>query len=408
MKLRHQILLLVSAAALCASCLSAGRDAAEQAPGAEASGSAPDRFVQLALPAAPMERKRASKAKVARADAPAAMAESEATVDDEVPGGKGEDSEPATRSWFPETFLFEPLVLTDASGEASVRVRVPDRLTTWRVLGLAHDRKGSQAGAEARFLGTLPAYVDPVLPAFLTVGDRLRLPLLAVNTTERPWTRKLTANLTGAAEGALVRDVTVPAASNHVELVEVVARKPGEAKLRATLQGADVVERTVAVRPRGRPVVLRASGTLAAPREVKLVGPANLDPHSAAVRLQVFPGALALLRSELQVSQRRSGVAHDAYSLLLAGRAPALMDALRGKVDPATLRYMRIVGTQRAVRHAPGAWRSPSSSPRPHSATPTAPCASASGSASQPRWPRRSDPTAPSAAARAGRCSGSS
>jgi len=34
-----------------------------------------------------------------------------------------------TRAWFPETFLFNPLVVTDDKGDASLEVRVPDRLT---------------------------------------------------------------------------------------------------------------------------------------------------------------------------------------------------------------------------------------------------------------------------------------
>src|SRR6185369_12580463 len=91
-----------------------------------------------------------------------------------------------TRSWFPETFLFEPLVVTDAQGSATVKVRVPDRLTTWRVLALAHSRAGAQGGAVASFLGTLPAYVDPITPKVLLVGDEVRIPVQLVNTTEAP------------------------------------------------------------------------------------------------------------------------------------------------------------------------------------------------------------------------------
>ena len=63
-------------------------------------------------------------------------------------------------------------------------VKVPDRLTTWRVLALAHSRQGGQAGAVTSFLGTLPTYVDPVVPAFLLAGDEVRLPVQVVNTTD--------------------------------------------------------------------------------------------------------------------------------------------------------------------------------------------------------------------------------
>ena len=66
-----------------------------------------------------------------------------------------EDAAP-TRSWFPETFLWEPAVVTDASGTATVHVTVPDTLTSWRVVGLAASRDGAQAGATHSFSSTLP------------------------------------------------------------------------------------------------------------------------------------------------------------------------------------------------------------------------------------------------------------
>ncbi len=185
--------------------------------------------------------------------------------------GRGDDGEsggergPQTRSWFPETFLFEPLILTDESGAASVDVRVPDRLTTWRVLALAHSRQGGQAGTTASFLGTLPAYVDPVLPSLLRSGDRVRLPIQLVNTTPTPLPSTLSieaANATvSGADGAL----TIPPQSNVVRYATFGTDTPGEARLLARLGDTDVVIRTTDVVPTGRPVIHTQSGTLAAP-----------------------------------------------------------------------------------------------------------------------------------------------
>jgi hypothetical protein len=67
--------------------------------------------------------------------------------------------------------------------------------------------------------------------------------------------------------------------------------------------------------------------------------------------LLVYPGALALLRSELGVSTARSGVADDAYALLLAGRAPALLMTLGDTPDPVALRELALITSQRAIRH---------------------------------------------------------
>ncbi|MEO8701989.1 MAG: alpha-2-macroglobulin family protein [Kofleriaceae bacterium] len=259
--------------------------------------------------------------------------------------------EAVTRAWFPETFLFEPLVVTDAKGEATVPVHVPDRLTTWRVLALAHSRTGAQGGATTSFLGTLPAYVDPVIPAFLMTGDKIRLPIQMINTTEAA----IASTLETKAEHAVITGgngaKTVPAQGSLVEYAELTATTAGTIKLGVRLGGTDAVVRTIDVAPSGKPITVTRAGTLAAPRELTIVGPAGSDPDTDHVRLLVFPGALALLRSELSVSTARAGIAEDSYALLLAGKAPALLASLGDKPDVEALRTLSITTAQRAIRH---------------------------------------------------------
>ena len=115
----------------------------------------------------------------APAPAPADMAPDADQDEPAPPGAPVNEGEREARSWFPESFLWQPLVETDAQGVATVPLRVPDQLTTWRVLALAHSRQGAQAGAVHGFDSRLPVYVDPVVPAWLYVGDRVELPVQA-------------------------------------------------------------------------------------------------------------------------------------------------------------------------------------------------------------------------------------
>lgn len=273
---------------------------------------------------------------------------------DAAPEDAPAPSEPAaaTRSWFPETFLFEPLVVTDDVGVARVPVRVPDRLTTWRVLALAHSRDGAQAGAEVSFLGTLPTYVDPIVPAFLLAGDEVSLPIQVVNTTNERVTRTLRVEVTGAALSRGSGPVTLEPFGSRVEWVPLRASKPGEVVLRASLGDRDAVEKTITVHPTGRPWSQRRGGTLAAPRELSIELPADASTESTTARLSVFPGALAILRSELSAAGGRGGEAGDAYALLLAGRGEGLLRSLGGDPDPKALRALAIVAGQRAIRAA--------------------------------------------------------
>jgi hypothetical protein len=268
---------------------------------------------------------------------------------EEEPTGAGAAQ---SRAWFPETFLFEPLVVTDASGAATVPVKVPDRLTQWRVLALAHSRSGAQAGAVTHFAGTLPMYVDPVLPGFLRAGDVVRLPVQVVNTTAAPMEQTLKLTAEGATVEGGARAVRVPARGSVVEYVTLRTTQPGKVTVRASLGAADAVVRTFDVQPTGRPVFETHGGSLAAPRTLKVAGPAEPQAGSERVRLVVYPGALGVLRSELSAASRRVGVAEDAYALLLAGRSPELLKALGETADADVLKGMAATAGQRALRAA--------------------------------------------------------
>lgn len=297
---------------------------------------APDRFVDV-LPEEGAEEEPADDAK------------------DAAPGGEGA---PATRAWFPETFLFEPVVVTDAEGRARVPVTVPDRLTTWRVLALAHDRQGHQAGDLTSFLGTLPVYVDPVVPPTLVAGDRVALPVQVVNTSEAAWQGPVAVAVSGAAEAAWQAQVAVGPGDSAVLYAPLHAPRAGSLSVEVKLGATDAVRRAVEVLPAGRKLEQSRSGTLAAPRSFTIVGERDMDPHSARVRVAVSPGALALLRRELARAAAAEGsgdLATDAYGLLLTGSAPALLQALGEPLDEdgaAALRDASLRASQRVMRHA--------------------------------------------------------
>jgi hypothetical protein len=298
-----------------------------------------------------MPAKRRQVIQIIRGNGAAAPLPMEVPVDGEEQA-ESEDA-PASRAWFPETFLFEPLVVTGASGQAAVPVKVPDRLTQWRVLALAHSRSGAQAGAVTTFAGTLPTYVDPVVPAFLRAGDAVRLPVQVVNTTSASVEQPLKLSAEGAVvEGGSTRTVRVPAQGSVVEYVTVRATQPGPVSLQASLGTTDAVVRGFEVMPTGRPVSQTRGGSLAAPRTLTLEGASEAEVGSERVRLQVYPGALGMLRAELSAAAGRGGLAEDAYTLLLAGRAPMLLETLGEKADADSLKSMGSVSGQRVLRAA--------------------------------------------------------
>lgn len=304
----------------------------------------------------PMEGGAAAPGSPAPAAAASRMAEplgqaekagilADANADEAPPadGATGESGAATVRSWFPESFLWAPLVETDAEGRAELSVTVPDTLTTWRVLALGQSREGAQAGVVTSFRSTLLAYVDLAVPPFLYVGDRPGFSVQVANQGASP----ISANLGFSAEGGTGSGggrVDVPAWGSLFRATPVAVTRPGQLVLKAELAGYDAVERRVPVRPVGRPVTLRRGGSLGATRELSLL----LDPagRDGELRVEVYPGALSMVASELQnAGSRTTGAWGDAYTFQLVSESAKDLGALG--VSAAQLRALRLGSWQR-------------------------------------------------------------
>jgi hypothetical protein len=116
-------------------------------------------------------------------------------------------NEPAAtvRINFQQLAYFNGNVLTDAQGHASVSFKVPDNLTTWRVLAVAaaeppaDDATNFRFGnGDATFITTQPLLANPLLPQFARPGDLFQGGLATNNTTGAVGTMQVNGSLTGA------------------------------------------------------------------------------------------------------------------------------------------------------------------------------------------------------------------
>jgi uncharacterized protein YfaS (alpha-2-macroglobulin family) len=135
------------------------------------------------------------------------------------------------RQNFDALATFAPAVPTDANGRASVKVKLPDSLTRYRVMAIAV-AGGKQFGAnESNITARLPLMVRPSAPRFLNFGDSFELPIVVQNQTDSPMdvdvaVRASNAELTAGAG----RRVTVPA-NDRVEVrFPVSAQRAGTAR----------------------------------------------------------------------------------------------------------------------------------------------------------------------------------
>ncbi len=108
---------------------------------------------------------------------PSAAAEPIALIDSDAPGV-------AVRRDFSDAAYWNARVRTGADGKATVRFKVPDSLTNWRVAVTAVSRKMHVGQAKASFRTYKPVMVWPLVPRIFTVGDRVELFATVHNRTE--------------------------------------------------------------------------------------------------------------------------------------------------------------------------------------------------------------------------------
>ena len=148
-------------------------------------------------------------------------------------GGYGEGGLFEVRQEFVDTPLWEPFVLTDENGQATVSVTLPDNLTTWRL-----DARAVTTGADGPMLvgqttfdliSTKPVLIRPGTPRFFIVGDRATLNAIVNNNTGEDLLTEVALEGTGFrfAEGVSpVQQVNVPAGGRarvnwQVEILDV-------------------------------------------------------------------------------------------------------------------------------------------------------------------------------------------
>lgn len=145
-------------------------------------------MARKASPSAGASQNRALKKEAGRRDGIMADMVSEKDADDSKPGDQSpEDSDAAIalRENFNALAVFSPTVKTDSSGKAVVDVKLPDNLTRYRITAVAVDTGKRFGKSESTITAKQPLMVRPSAPRFMNFGDKVQLPVVVQNQTDK-------------------------------------------------------------------------------------------------------------------------------------------------------------------------------------------------------------------------------
>ncbi|CAN5415465.1 hypothetical protein BH20ACI1_BH20ACI1_06500 [soil metagenome] len=89
------------------------------------------------------------------------------------------------RTNFNALALFAPSVKTDANGKAAVELKLPDNLTRYRVMAVSVDKGKRFGSGESNLTAKQPLMVRPSAPRFMNFGDKVELPVVVQNQTDK-------------------------------------------------------------------------------------------------------------------------------------------------------------------------------------------------------------------------------
>jgi hypothetical protein len=215
-------------------------------------------------------------------------------------------STPRVREYFPETLYWQPELITDPDGRATVRVTLADSVTTWHVAVIGSTLDGRIAEGSADIRAFQPFLVDLDVPPVLTVGDEISLPVPVRNYTERAQKVSVTAKL--APELRLLEAVRQPGAvapsSSANALLTLRAEAAAKsATVRVTAVGgsaSDAIEKTTAIHPDGEPRAVAINSVAESGHALTLEVAANAIAGSIHGEVKIYPSLLARILESIE------------------------------------------------------------------------------------------------------------
>lgn len=205
---------------------------------------------------------------------------------------------PRLRQYFPETLYFNPQVITDERGNASLDIALADSITTWRLAVTASSQRGELGAAQTGIRVFQDFFVDLDLPVALTQNDEISIPVAVYNYL--PSSQKVRLQIEKQAWFTLQDDAekTLTIASNDIDVVyfRIKANNFGAQKLKVTALGekmSDAIQREIRVYPDGKSIETTKSNWLKGDTEHVVDIPALAIPGATRIEVKVYPGIMS-------------------------------------------------------------------------------------------------------------------
>jgi hypothetical protein len=213
-------------------------------------------------------------------------------------GGIGEyenaEETPTIREFFPETLFWQPELITDEKGHASIDIPLADSITNWKMNVDAVSAAGKLGSSEVNIPVFQDFFVDVDLPVALTRNDEVSIPVVCHNYLQQPQRIQLILRTNSWYEALESVTKTIDLRPNDVESVHflIKAHEVGTHELTVIAKGSnksDAFKRSIDVKPDGTEVINLQNGVLKTSVEHSFNIPAETIANSQKLLLKCYP-----------------------------------------------------------------------------------------------------------------------
>jgi len=215
---------------------------------------------------------------------------------------EGELVQPTIRKNFKDTAFWQPDVVTGADGRATVKVNLPDNLTTWRATARGVTADTKVGATKYKVVARKDVIMRLETPRFVTQGDTVTLSGIVHNYLNADKSTQISLEVDGAQlQNSRKTTVTIGKQGEHRIDWQISAPNVGEIKLLAkalTDTESDAVELPLTVVPRGLHQVKNESAAFAdenAEKTFSLNLPQTADARARSLRIDVAPSVAGTL-----------------------------------------------------------------------------------------------------------------
>ena len=215
---------------------------------------------------------------------------------------EGDLVQPTIRKNFKDTAFWQPDVVTGADGKATVKVTLPDNLTTWRATARGVTADTKVGATKYKVVARKDVIMRLETPRFVTQGDTVTLSGIVHNYLNADKSTQISLEVNGAQlQNSGRQTVTITKQGEQRIDWQISAPNVGEIKLLAkalTDTESDAVELPLTVVPRGLHQVKNESAAFSdenAEKTYSLNLPPNADARARSFKIEVAPSVAGTL-----------------------------------------------------------------------------------------------------------------